>query len=484
MRYEVLRLDHIAKAHDARMVLNDISFNLFRGESMGVLVRDAGEKQCILDILLGKHTSDGGRMYVEDAECADWSEAAAEKAGIYCVDKLSELVPNMSVAKNFYLRCSRGNRHGLIYQRKMLEDARRILENAELSWISPEIRAEALSKADVHLCEMARAEAMGAKILVVDDICDMYSDRDMEKLKRLIRRQNENGLAVLYFTNKYSPLFEVFRRVTIVRMGTVTKTLEAPEIGRGKLLRYLDANCSAAFNKPAAQEDKPVFFTAENIAADKNLRGLSFSLREHEVLGIWDVEWESSNTLAGTLCGAVPYTGAYRCDGRTLRIKSMAAAIKNGIAISSSQYYTDAIYKELNLFDNVTMLMRKPVSNAFGIVNTRIQKHFVRHMLKLIHAEDLLERFGQEKDIRKMELCDQMKVVVAKWLCIYPKLFVFVNPYINFDDLTIQQFKTLVEDLQSLKIAVIILSVNRGELARVCDRVLRLEGGRIVENDA
>ena len=150
---------------------------------------------------------------------------------------------------------------------------------------------------------------------------------------------------------------------------------------------------------------------------------------------------------------------------------------KNGtdIAVSVNDYKEDKIYKDMSLVDNITYLAQDKISNSLGIINKRLQQHMAYYSLELIHSEYLMEKYKTRKNLKGITLIDQMRVITAKWLCVTPQVFIYVNPFVILDESTIQEFREILQDLTKLKISVIIMSVNRMWLEQICDRVISVD---------
>ncbi len=86
-----------------------------------------------------------------------------------------------------------------------------------------------------------------------------------------------------------------------------------------------------------------------------------------------------------------------------------------------------------------------------------------------------MEKYKTRKNLKGITLIDQMRVITAKWLCVTPQVFIYVNPFVILDESTIQEFREILQDLTKLKISVIIMSVNRMWLEQICDRVISVD---------
>ena len=477
MNYEILRLENISYYERSAAILNNITLNLFSNEILCIFIQDNRERETLCDILTSMKQPRSGRIYIDD-QLVDYEHLPNNLSSIYCINETSQFIPMMSVAKNLYITNSNYYTLGITNEKKMASATNGLLKKAGLDRISPSMNVYELTNADRHLLGVAKALQQNSRILVLNNITKEYSAREFTELRNIIQRQKKFGLPIIVIMNKYNELFDIFDRVTLISHGTAIKTLLRGEITKQNLLSHL-----TTYFVPNKTQSSPIkkpepFFSARNISMPKyGLNSINFDVAQGEVLGIWDVDWNYSYALADTLFGRIAYTGTYAFNNCTIRINRPSKAIKAGIAVSSSTYYLQSIYYDMDIYENVTMIMGRPMTKIFQLISKRVQQYQTAHVLKSIRASSLIEKYGEEKNLKGIDISDLMKIEVAKWLCINPRLFVFVNPYTYFDDLTITNFCEIIECLKKQNIATIIMHMNKDELMQVCDRIVTLENG-------
>ena len=477
MNYEVLRLENISYSARSSAVLNNITLNLFSNEILCLFIQDNRERITLCDILTGMKQPDSGRIYIDD-QLVDYEHCPNKLSSIYCINETSQFAPMMSVAKNLFLTNPNYYTLGVTNEKKMISTTQNILEKAGLDRISPAMNVYELTNADRHLLGIAKTLQQNARILLLNNITNEYSAREMTELRSIIKKQRESGLPIVVIMNKYNDLFDMFDRVTLISHGTTIKTLLRREITKNNLLSHLTTHFVPSTYQRSPVKNSEPFFSARNISAPKyGLNHINFDVAQGEVLGIWDVDWTYSYALTDTLFGKIPYSGTYSFNERVVRINHPSKAIKAGIAVSSSPYYLQSIYYDMDIYENVTMIMGRPMTKLFKIISKRVQKYQTTYTLSSINASSLIEKYGNKRNLRGINISDQMKIEVAKWLCIHPRLFVFVNPYTYFDDLTIANFCDIIKCLKKQNIATIIMHMNKDELMQVCDHIVTLENG-------
>lgn len=134
----------------------------------------------------------------------------------------------------------------------------------------------------------------------------------------------------------------------------------------------------------------------------------------------------------------------------------------------------------MDIYENITMIMGQPMTKIFNLINKRVQRYQTEYVLKSINASSIIDKYSTSKNLKDIDVIDQIRIEVARWLCIKPRLFIFVNPYTNLNDFTIANFCEIISCLKKQNIAIIIFHMNKDELMQMCDRIITLENGTII----
>lgn len=466
MYYEVLRMEHISRFVNGR-IINSISMNLFRGETLCVITEDIDTKLFLLDLLQGENVAYQGHFFVHDKRTALQSPQHARKLGIYFATE-KQLVLSMNVAHNLYMTDDAFySPITVLDNRSLYLAAENLLHEFSLDYIKPRTTVSSLSPVDIYLLSILQAYASGAKIIVLDNpYYNLYRPDDVKKFQHLVTILKKNGISILWFTSKWDIIFQNFDRFAVIQDGVVTQlaplTTIPPVIPTQELLR----------SRFKVQENTPRRKVLECIDFPYYVHGsrhfLNFSLFEGEILGLCDI----NNSLSGTInlleTEKSARSGAFLLDGRPFRPDFH---VKEQIAFISGNAGHARIFPQMNLFDNVALLLNKPMYSTFGFMNKRIRNHIAGSVLESIHAEYLLKEYGNKKNLKGMKPQDQFMVEVAKWLCLQPKVFIFINPHNIYDNLSEYNFRELLDLLHDLGISILIISISEESLSKLCTRI-------------
>ena len=178
MTTEVLRLDGVSKRFLTVVALEDVSFDLRRGEVHAVCGENGAGKSTLMNVISGQLQPDGGRMAYKGRAARFTSVREAQAAGIAMIHQELNLVPHLTVAENIYL--AREPRVGCFIDRPRLRaDARRVLARLHVD-IDPDATLGALSVAQRQMVEIAKALSLDAEVLIMDEPTSSLTQSETE----------------------------------------------------------------------------------------------------------------------------------------------------------------------------------------------------------------------------------------------------------------------------------------------------------------
>lgn len=223
MFYEILRLHHIGRRSDGQ-VINDISFNLLCQEALCILTEDIETKNFLFSLFRGETKPDQGKLLLHDKPCLFHQLEDVHAAGIYIADE-HLLVPGMSVAHNLFMTDDTFyENHQFLNNSRMDDAARKLLKHYRLSHIPPHRRICELPFFDRYLLSILHTLTLGAKIVILDtSIYLPATPQETKLLQHVVSALKEQGLSLLWFSNKWNPIFQNFDRYGVIQDGVVTQ---------------------------------------------------------------------------------------------------------------------------------------------------------------------------------------------------------------------------------------------------------------------
>ena len=221
----ILRLENISKSFFEVNALQNISFDIYKGEILGLLGANGAGKSTLLKIIGGVQGSDKGDIYLDNVILGSLTPYIAQQKGIISVYQEINLFLNMTVAENLFIGRENKTITRLIDWKAARKKAKTILESMGLD-IDPDAEVASLSVANQHLVEIARALSEKPKILLLDEPTATLSDKEIQWLFTKIRELGQNGTTVVYVSHRLDEVIELCERCVILRDGKLADQLD------------------------------------------------------------------------------------------------------------------------------------------------------------------------------------------------------------------------------------------------------------------
>ena len=475
MKSEILRMEHISKYNSVLGRLNDLKLNIYKGEILGLVGLSGTGKTLISNILSGLETIDAGVIYFDEQQVNISSRSISRKLGIFCVHHEMRLVPQLSVADNIFVIKDNSFKKIILNEKAIINQARELLEEIELD-ISPNALAKSLTIAQQHLVELTKAIAARAKLIVIDDITDSYTLRELEKLKETINRFKKEGVSFLFQSHKAEEILEIADRLVILREGKNVKTLYKGEYNLQEIFTLLIGKELKEVYKRSKAVTGVEVLSIKKLCSQDGIVDVSFKIYRGEILGILDLENKSNVHLSEILTGISPKSsGDIVLEGKKIEIKNFRSALKYGIGIIPQDSIENSLFFNMNILDNLSFPMLKKISNRFSVINKRI--------LKLLSGEFSnqlnLDCNNEKINIDDIDVYTLQKILISKWILYKPKVLIYMNPCGKADIITREIIFSLLDEASQKGISIIIISSSLDEVSLICDRVIVLSQGKL-----
>ena len=193
----ILKMENIHKEFPGVVALDNINFDLKKGEIHALLGENGAGKSTLIKILGGIYQPDGGDIYVENQKVKIEAVQDARKLGISVIHQELCLAENMTVTENIFLGRMEKNSLGLVRDKCMNDKARNIMQTFGLEDIEPTIKVGKLTTAQQQMVEIAKALSMEAKIIVMDEPTSSLSEKEVEKLFDFIHVLKEKEISII-----------------------------------------------------------------------------------------------------------------------------------------------------------------------------------------------------------------------------------------------------------------------------------------------
>jgi ribose transport system ATP-binding protein len=470
----VLEMRHIRKTFPGVVALDDVDFELRRGEVHILLGENGAGKSTLMKILSGAYQKSAGQIILDGAEVEIKNPKHAQTLGISTIYQEFNLIPQLSVGENILLGREPQRLPGLIDQRAVFQTAARALSDLGLT-LDPRKLVKELRVAEQQMVEVAKALSLDARIMIMDEPTAALTEHEIGELFTTIRQLKDQGVSIVYISHRMEELFEIGDRVTVLRDGRSVGTYDVRGMSKSELIRLMvNRELTELFPKERAARG-PEVLRLEGLSTEDGLKDISFSLHKGEVLGIAGLLGAGRTELARAIFGLDTITGGtIYINGVPRRIGSPRAAINSGIGFLTEDRKSQGLVLPLSVKENLCLSSVDRFSR-WGIVDTDEEQQAASLYVKELR----IKTPSLDQKVVFLSGGNQQKVVLSKWLCCESKVFIFDEPTRGVDVGAKAEIYQLMNRLTASGVAIIMISSEMLEVLGMSDRILVMRGGRI-----
>jgi ribose transport system ATP-binding protein len=467
----------IAKSFNGVRVLDDVDFELEKGEIHALLGGNGAGKSTLMKILEGVYSLDEGRIELDGQEVRFASAQDARDRGVVMIFQEFSLIPTLTVAQNISLLREPKSRLGFLDERAARRRARQLFADMGVD-VDPNALVGDLSTAYWQLTEIAKALSQDARVLIMDEPTASLARSETEALFTLVRRLQEQGITIVYISHRLEEVFEIADRVTVLRDGKRIFTTETAKLSPAEAIEAIvgrKMEAAAQWRPREVDRSGVPLLEVRGLESGPRVRGIDLELYAGEILGLAGLMGSGRSEVARTLFGIDPATaGEIRIRGERVKIRNPRQAVAAGIALIPEDRRVQGLVLEHTLRDNLLLPLLGSLGRGGVIDDTRGTK--VAQAL----IEQLAVRGGSlNRPVKNLSGGNQQKVVIAKWLGTEPEILIMDEPTVGVDVGTKAEIIDMIRGLADAGKAVIIISSELPELLAVSDRVLVLREGRV-----
>jgi rhamnose transport system ATP-binding protein len=471
----LLRLTDITKSFGGVQALRGVSFDLRPGEVHALIGENGAGKSTLIKVVTGAHRPDAGTLEIAGQPVADNDPSRARALGVAAIYQQPALFPDLTVAENVALGQEPPGGWRRIDWRRRRERARQLLERIGAE-MGPDAEAGRLSMPEQQLVEIARALGADARILIMDEPTASLSDREVERLFRVIGELRGQGVGVVYVSHRLEELARVADRVTILRDGAVVGTRAMADVARGELIRLMVGRELSAVYPKAEVSIGGVVLETENLGCRAGgVRGVSLAVRAGEILGLAGLVGAGRTELARVLFGLTPAdAGAIRLRGRPVTVNSPVRAVALGIAYVPEDRRRHGVILDLPVAANVSLAVLRQVSRA-GFLSFRGERDLARGYVQRLG----IKTTSVTAPVGTLSGGNQQKVALARWLAAGPAVLILDEPTQGVDVSAKAEIHRLMGELAGRGIAIVMISSELPEVLGMSDRVAVMHAGTV-----
>lgn len=469
----ILELKEITKIFPGVKALNQVRFQLKKGEIHALMGENGAGKSTFIKVITGVHKAEEGEMFLNGEKVDFKGPRDAQKAGIAAVYQHPTSYPDLTVTENIFVG-HENIKHGVIQWKSMNKEADRLLKKLDADFKSTEEMGN-LSVAQQQMVEIAKALSTNAKIVILDEPTAALTKNESEKLYRIVDQLKENGVSIIFISHRFEDMYQLADRVTVFRDSQYIGTYDVDKITNAQLIKAMvGREIKDLFPKPEVEIGEEVI-KVEKLSRTGYFKNVSISVRAGEIVGLTGLVGAGRTEFVESICGITkPDSGKVWLEGKYLHIKNPRDAMEAGIVLLPEDRQSAGLILEWGLGDNVTLPIVKKYAK-YGFTNDRKERKISKQLLEEVDTKAI----SIYDKASSLSGGNQQKVVVAKALGQEMKVVIMDEPTKGVDVGAKAEIYQILGDLAKRGYAIILISSEMPEILGMSDRVIVMCDGKI-----
>ncbi len=479
---EIIKMTDIVKTFGEVQAIKNGNFNLFEGEIHSLIGENGAGKSTMMKILYGIYPIDEGNIEIYNKKMKDYTTKEAINLGIGMVHQEFMLVNEMTVLENIILGFEPKQSMVMVDFNKAKTKVLEYVKKYNLD-IQINKKIKDISVGEAQRVEIIKTLYRGADILILDEPTAVLTPQETEKLFEILDNLKKSGKSIIFISHKLNEVMKISDRITVMRDSKYIDTVLKKDTSPTKLAKMMVGREVLLEVKKKKMEAEEIILKVEDIyvPSDRELskiRGLSFSLKRGEILGIAGVDGNGQKELVEAITGLREVEKG-KIYFKNTQISNMTPQFirKTGIAHIPDDRNKRGLNREMNIKEN--LIATKFSDSAFsGMINLK-EKEINKF------SEDTIKKF----DIRPANFNittknlsggNAQKIVVARELESDTDLLIASQPTRGIDIGSIETIRKNIVEYRDKNKGVLLISAELEEILTLSDRILVMYEGKIV----
>ncbi|MEY9910506.1 monosaccharide-transporting ATPase [Catenulispora sp. MAP12-49] len=511
-----LEARQVVKSFGGVHALRGADLSVRPGEVHALMGENGAGKSTLIKLLTGVYRPDDGVVALHGTERSFRTPLEAQAAGISTIYQEVNLVPMMSVARNLFLG-REPRRFGLVDVRTMNRLAAEILVRYGVR-VDVTAPVHTLGLGARQMVALARAVRTDARVVIMDEPTSSLEPREVQTLFGVIRTLREQGAAVVFVSHRLDELYEICDRVTVLRDGRTVHSGAMAELPRTELVALMlgrallaahdgrvtafapdksqrqpapadaalkdllprgragrtSAGSGGSVGSAGSDRSDPPALSIGGLTDRHRLHDVSLEVAAGEVVGLGGLLGAGRSETAQAVIGAHPAAGTVSVAGKQIRRRSPQAAVRAGIAMLAEDRKAEGVIPGLSVRENIVLAALPRLFRA-GIVSTARQDRIVEFFMTRLR----IKASSPEQKVQDLSGGNQQKVLLARWMCLNPRVLLLDEPTRGIDVGAKAEVQTIIDQLAAEGVGVLLISSELDELIEGSDRVVVLHTGTV-----
>jgi len=467
----LLSIRNLSKRFGGTQALDDVSFDVRKGEIHALLGENGAGKSTLIKIISGVVQKDRGSVFLDGSELKVKNAQQSRELGINVVYQELSLVPDLSVAENIFASSVPMNTFKLMRFEKLGDD---VMSIVGMLGVDLKTLVRNLGIGAQQMVEIAGAISRKCKLLILDEPTASLTNDETRHLYRLMRTLKDSGVMIIFISHKLSEVFEIADRATVMKDGRFVATEEVRNLNEKTLIKLMTGRDLRDMYPPKGDARGPVVLEVKDYSGT-GFQSVSFTLHEREILGMAGLTGAGRTELCTTLFGVQPSQGGnLLLFGKKYAPHGVLSAMKAGIGYLPEDRKQTGIFMQMDIKENSVAAIIDGIARL-GILRRSRVADSTKEMIDKLNA-----KIGSMRD-RMLSLSggNQQKVVLGRWLLASPRILIVDEPTRGIDVGAKFEIYQILRRLTQEGMAIILISSELPEIIGMSDRVLTLYKGKV-----
>jgi ribose transport system ATP-binding protein len=472
----LLRFAQVSKRFGGTVAVDRVSLDLRAGEILALLGENGAGKSTLIKMLAGIHVPDEGQILVHGRHYQHRPAVSGERQTVAFIHQDLGLIDWMTVTENMAMGLGYPRRFGLIKWRQAERRARDALA-AVGGAIDPDARVGGLTRTEKSLVAIARALAVEAEVIVLDEPTASLPADEVARLVAVLRGLRGRNVGMIYVSHRLDEVFDVADEVAVLRDGRLVGRKSVAETSPAELVTMIVGRPPEQVFVRTRTGATAVVLALRDVVSGP-VGPVSLTLRAGEMLGLVGLRGAGQEQVGRALFGlAGTDAGTVTLAGQRLSPGSPGDAMRVGVGLVAGDRTAESLAMAMSVREN---LFLNPAASG------RHALAWQRPALEQDRAKALCGRFGVRpsdpaRAVETLSGGNQQKVVIARWLEIARTLLILEEPTAGVDVGAKAEIYALLNAALARGLAILVIATDFEEVANICHRALVFSRGRVVE---
>lgn len=240
----VLSVRNLVKRFGGLTAVNNVSFELYPGEVVGLVGDNAAGKSTLIKCISGVYQADEGEIFFQGRRANFSRPIDARRTGIETIYQDLALAGNLGVSANIFMGREVKKKYlgGLIHtldETLMTAASQKVLDTLDIHFANFGEKIERLSGGQRQAVAIARAVYWQAKLMIMDEPTNNLGVVEQRKVLDLINKLREEGVPVILISHTLPDVFAVTNRIVVMHRGRRVAEKRTGETDSREIVQYM-----------------------------------------------------------------------------------------------------------------------------------------------------------------------------------------------------------------------------------------------------